>query len=164
MKFTFLLLKMSPTESYIISVPFQCSRAFAIATAIVSPHASESELLQRCQECSWVIYPQIAELGTLKTSLGNLARFAIPAKTYRVFFFNWPPPSILAPPQNASNGPPLDFLSVGITFTSPDTQVFSEGGPVWDSNIFLKSVTYRPTLSKFRGGPVKKNTLYTCHV
>ena len=35
----------------------------------------------------------------------------------------------------------------------------SEGGPVWDSNVFLKSVTYRPTLSKFRGGPVKKNTL-----
>ena len=24
----------------------------------------------------------------------------------------------------------------------------------------MKSVTYRPTLSKFRGGPVKKNTLY----
>ena len=36
-----------------------------------------------------------------------------------------------------------------------------EGGPVWDSNVFLKSVTYRPTLGKFRGGgPVKKNTLY----
>ena len=35
------------------------------------------------------------------------------------------------------------------------------GGPVWDSyNVFLKSVTYRPTLSKFRGGAVKKNTLY----
>ena len=24
-------------------------------------------------------------------------------------------------------------------------------------NVFLKSVTYQPTLSKFRGGPVKKN-------
>ena len=34
------------------------------------------------------------------------------------------------------------------------------GGPVWDSVVFLKSVTYRPTLSKFRVGPVKKNTLY----
>ena len=35
-----------------------------------------------------------------------------------------------------------------------------KGGPVWDSDVFLKSVTYQPTLSKFRGGPVKKNTLY----
>ena len=34
----------------------------------------------------------------------------------------------------------------------------TEGGPVWD--VFLKSVTYQPTLSKFRGGPVKKITLY----
>ena len=31
------------------------------------------------------------------------------------------------------------------------------GGAVWDSWRFLKSVTYRPTLGKFRGGPVKKN-------
>ena len=31
------------------------------------------------------------------------------------------------------------------------------GTPVWDFNIFLKSVTYRPTLSKLRGrGAVKK--------
>ena len=30
-----------------------------------------------------------------------------------------------------------------------------------DSNVFFfKLVTYRPTLSKFRVGPVKKNTLY----
>ena len=29
-------------------------------------------------------------------------------------------------------------------------------GPVWDSDVFSKSVTYRPTLSKFRGGLVKK--------
>ena len=36
----------------------------------------------------------------------------------------------------------------------------SKGGPVWDSDVFLKSVTYRPTLSKFRGVPVKKITLY----
>ena len=33
-------------------------------------------------------------------------------------------------------------------------------GPVWESNVFLKSVSYRPTLSRFRGGPVKKITLY----
>ena len=31
------------------------------------------------------------------------------------------------------------------------------GGPVWDYNVFLKSVTYRPTLKKFRGGQLKKN-------
>ena len=34
----------------------------------------------------------------------------------------------------------------------------SWGGPVWD--VFSKSFTYRPTLSKFKGGPVKKTTLY----
>ena len=27
---------------------------------------------------------------------------------------------------------------------------------MWDPGVFLKSVTYRPTLSKFKGGPVKK--------
>ena len=31
---------------------------------------------------------------------------------------------------------------------------------VWDSKHFLKSVTSRAKLSKFRGGPVEKNTLY----
>ena len=39
----------------------------------------------------------------------------------------------------------------------------SWGGPVWDSSVFSKSVTYQPTLSKFKGGPVKKNTLYTVY-
>ena len=34
------------------------------------------------------------------------------------------------------------------------------GGQSWTLNVFFKLVTYRPTLSKFRGGPVKKNTLY----
>ena len=32
-----------------------------------------------------------------------------------------------------------------------------QGGTFYD--IFLQSVSYRPTLGKFRGGPVKKNTL-----
>ena len=39
-------------------------------------------------------------------------------------FFNWDSPenvSRLPPPKFASTGPPLNFLSVGITFTSPDT-------------------------------------------
>ena len=80
-------------------------------------------------------------------------------------FFNWASPenvSRLAPPQICLDWPSLNFLSVGIIFTSPDTQTFSDhqGGPVWDSDVFFKSVTYRQTLSKFRGGPVKKNTLY----
>ena len=34
------------------------------------------------------------------------------------------------------------------------------GGQSGTFNIFLKSVTYWPMLSKFRGGPVKKTTLY----
>ena len=39
-------------------------------------------------------------------------------------FFNWPSPenvSRLAPPKFAWTGPPLNFVSVGIIFTSPDT-------------------------------------------
>ena len=49
-----------------------------------------------------------------------------------------------------------------ITLRSSDTSIFHDhrGGPVWDSNVFSKSVTYWPTLSKFKEGPVKKNTLY----
>ena len=35
-------------------------------------------------------------------------------------FFNWPPP-LDWPPQKCFDWPPLNFLSVGITFTSPDT-------------------------------------------
>ena len=34
------------------------------------------------------------------------------------------------------------------------------GGQSGTLSFFFKSVTYRPTLSKFRVGPVKKNTLY----
>ena len=34
------------------------------------------------------------------------------------------------------------------------------GGQSGTRNVFLKSVTYRPTLSKSRGVPVKKITLY----
>ena len=79
---------------------------------------------------------------------------------YRVFFlthslsrlahqkcFDWPPPK-------------LSKCWNHIHFARHLGVFRSEGGPVWDSNVFLKSVTYRPTLSKFRGGPVKKNTLY----
>ena len=37
------------------------------------------------------------------------------------------------------------------------------GGQSWTLTFFFKLVTYRPTLSKIRGGPVKKNTLYIGH-
>ena len=44
----------------------------------------------------------------------------------------------------------------------PNTLTFSipMGGQSGTLMFFLKSVTYWPTLSKFRGGPVKRNTLY----
>ena len=82
-------------------------------------------------------------------------------------FFNWPPLNMSLdwpPPQKCLDWPPLNLVSMRITLRSSDTQTFFDhgGGPVWDSNIFLKSVTYRPTLSKFRGGPVKKTTLQFC--
>ena len=43
---------------------------------------------------------------------------------YTGWFFNWPSPenvSRLAPPKFAWTGPPLNLVSVGIIFTSPDT-------------------------------------------
>ena len=68
---------------------------------------------------------------------------------------DWPPP------KNASTGPPLLWKSSKYGgWDRGDSEYFNifntYGGPVWDSNVFLKSVTYWPTLSKFRGGPVKK--------
>ena len=43
----------------------------------------------------------------------------------------------------------------------PNTLTFSiPMGGQSGTLMFFKSVTYWPTLSKFRGGPVKKNTLY----
>ena len=68
---------------------------------------------------------------------------------------DWPPL------KNASTGPPLLWKSSKYGgWERGDSEYFNifntYGGPVWDSNVFLKSVTYWPTLSKFRGGPVKK--------
>ena len=38
-------------------------------------------------------------------------------------------------------------------------------GPVWDSNVFFfKSVTYQPTLSKFRGGRLKKHPVFGLYI
>ena len=76
-------------------------------------------------------------------------------------FFNWPPLQT-GPPQKCFDWPPpkLSKCWNHIHFARHLGVFRSEGGPVWDSNVFLKSVTYRPTLSKFRGGPVKRNTLY----
>ena len=83
-------------------------------------------------------------------------------KLYRVIFLTGPPlrmslDALTAPHYEkvlsiaAERGEILNTL----TFLIP-----RGGGPVWDFNIFWKSVTYWPTLSKFRGGPVKKITLY----
>ena len=83
---------------------------------------------------------------------------------YRVIFLtgtplkmslDWPPPKLLG------LAPPIFSLCCNHIHYARHLVVFrSQGGPVWDSNVFLKSVTYRPTLSKFRGVPVKKITLY----
>merc|ERR1712079_701107 len=66
------------------------------------------------------------------------------------------------PPQKCFDWPPpkLSKCWNHIHFARHLGVFRSEGGPVWDSDDFLNSVTYRPTLSKFRGGPVKKITLY----
>ena len=83
---------------------------------------------------------------------------------YRVVFLTgpprtmslyWPPPNLLglAPPNLSKCWNHIHFARYLDVFDH-------EGGPVQDSNVFLKSVTYRPTLGKFRGGPVKKITLY----
>ena len=52
---------------------------------------------------------------------------------------NWHPPKFSNPIHFARNV----FRSWGL--------------PVWDSNIFLKSATYRPTLIKLRGCQLKKS-------
>ena len=67
---------------------------------------------------------------------------------------DWPPLKMprLAPPKSCKYENHIKVLRHLDFF-------WSWGGPVWDSNVFSKSVTYRPTLSKFKGGPVKKNTL-----
>ena len=80
-------------------------------------------------------------------------------------FFNWPSP------ENVSRLPPPNLLGLALPKFSKcwshihfarHLDVFrSLGGPVWDSDDFFKSVTYRPTLSKFRGGPVKKTPCTT---
>ena len=69
------------------------------------------------------------------------------------------PPSRLAPPQICLDWPPPKFSKCWnhIHFARYlDVFDHEGGGAVWDSNVFLKSVTYRPTLSKFRGGQLKK--------
>ena len=73
-------------------------------------------------------------------------------------FLDWPPPKMprLAPPyleRVLSIAAERGEIRNTLTFSIP------RRGPVWDANVFLKSVTYRPTLSNFRGGPVKKITL-----
>ena len=77
-------------------------------------------------------------------------------------FFNWASPLDWPPPNLLGLAPPPKFSKCWnhIHFARHLDVFRSKGGPVWDSDVFLKSVTYWPTLSKFRGGPVKKNTLY----
>ena len=61
-------------------------------------------------------------------------------------------------PPNVLSGPPKSCKYENHIEVLRHLDVFrSWGGAVWDSNVFSKSVTYWPTLSKFRGGPVKKN-------
>ena len=72
--------------------------------------------------------------------------------SYRVVFFNWPSPenvSRLAPPQICLDWPPPNLSKCWshIHFARYLDVFDHEGGPVWDSNVFFKSVTYRPTLS-----------------
>ena len=80
------------------------------------------------------------------------------SKNIQGVFFNWPPPKCIDWPP-----PRLSKCWNHIHFARHLDVFRSKGGPVWDSDVFFKSVTYRPTLGKFRGGPGKKNTLYKLH-
>ena len=71
------------------------------------------------------------------------------------------------PPKKRPDCPPPNLKKVLSMAAErgeiPNTLTFliPGGGAVWDFNIFWKSVTYWPTQhNKFRGGPVKKITLY----
>ena len=85
--------------------------------------------------------------------------------SYRVIFLtgphlkmylDWPPPKMpqLAPPTLKSMATKRGEIPNTLTFSIP------MGGQSGTLNVFLKSVTYWPTLSKFRGGPVKKIPLH----
>ena len=66
------------------------------------------------------------------------------------------------PPQICLDWPPPKFSKCWnhIHFARHLDVFRSKGGPVWDSDVFLKSVTCRPTLSEFRGGPAKKHLAF----
>ena len=108
-------------------------------------------------ECRKYVYIHTEKAIIVQTSL----RKTIAIKWYLLLqsdFFNWASPenvSRLAPPINPSTGPPLNLLRMRIT---KHLRLFSiiRGGQSGTLTFFLKSVTYWPTLSKFRGGPVKK--------
>ena len=76
---------------------------------------------------------------------------------YRVFFFNWASP-LDCPPQICLDWPPPKFSKCWnhIHFARHLDVFRSKGGPVWDSDVFFKSVTYQQTISKFREAQLKK--------
>ena len=90
---------------------------------------------------------------TKEAQIKNIVTF------YRVFFLTGPPRKMCLdwpPPQICLDWPPSKFSKCWnhIHFASLLDVFRSLGGPVWNSDDFLKSVTYRPTLGKFRGGGV----------
>ena len=77
-------------------------------------------------------------------------------------FFNWASPenvSRLAPPHKSLDWPPSKSSKYE-NHSALRLFLIIRGGQSGTLTFFFKSVTYRPTLSKFRGGPVKKTTLY----
>ena len=127
-------------------------------------------MLQKLQNSSGIASQEMKKLNTPQSSfvlifrsflIGPQKLFLTKAPMYRVFFFNWASPLDWPPPNLLGLAPPKFSKCWNHIHFARHLDVFrSKGGPVWDSDVFLKSVTYRPTLSKFRGGPVKKNTLY----
>ena len=89
-----------------------------------------------------------------------LARILLGARDTECFF-NWPPPLDWPALKMPRLAPPKSFKYENHIKVLRHLDFFrSWGGAVWDSNVFSKSFTYWPALSKFKGGPVKKNTLY----
>ena len=85
------------------------SKGFSLFLTLLDPRGAD------------LLPPRAITYTRTKAVSGNSDIFCIFLNAcYRVFFLTGPP-FRLTPPKNASTGPPLNFLSVGITFTLPDT-------------------------------------------
>ena len=122
---------------------------------------------QKILICVTVLSELSQELFDLKMKMSGLSIFLCKmvqhhmmisdtVSLYRVIFFNW------ASPENVSRLAPQKMPWLPPPHSEKVLSMASERGEIRNTLTFSipRRVTYRPTLSKFRGRPVKKITLY----